>query len=60
MGVVHTGADFRIGGGDLARPAALLFDADGKLTASALTDNWRERLDGAALLELVGVPPAGE
>lgn len=50
LGVVHAGADFRHGGSDLARPAALFFAADGALRATLLTENWRERLDGEAVL----------
>jgi peroxiredoxin len=52
LGLVHAGADFR-DGTDLARPAILLFGADGTLRDSLLTENWRERQDGEALVRRV-------
>ncbi|MBM4016534.1 MAG: redoxin domain-containing protein [Planctomycetes bacterium] len=51
LGVVHAGADPH-DRSDLARPAALLFGADGALRATRLSGNWRDRQDGDALVAL--------
>lgn len=49
FGLRHVGADW-MRGGDLPRPALLFFDRDGRLGATLLTENWRERLEGDGAL----------
>lgn len=49
LGLRHPGADV-MRGGDLARPALLFFDREGRLGSTWLTENWRERLDGDGAL----------
>lgn len=41
-GVLHPGAS--IDGGDIARPATLVIDADGIVRWRNLTENWRVRV----------------
>jgi peroxiredoxin len=43
FGLRHRGADVAHGG-DISRPAALFFDARGRLRDRFLTDDWRVRL----------------
>jgi peroxiredoxin len=43
--------------GDIARPAVLVFDRDGRVVWRHLTDNWRVRVRPDQLLEvLAGIP----
>ena len=49
LGLRHPGADV-MRGGDLARPALLFFDREGRLGSTWLTENWRERLEGDGAL----------
>ena len=48
-GVLHPGAS--IDGGDIARPATLVIDADGIVRWRNLTENWRVRVRPDSVIE---------
>ena len=48
-GLLHEGAS--IDGGDIARPATLILDADGRVQWRNLTENWRVRVRPEAVIE---------
>jgi len=48
-GVVHAGVG--LGGSDIARPATLILDEDGRVTWRYLTENWRVRVRPDAVIE---------
>ena len=48
-GVRHIGAS--IEGGDIARPAVFILDADGKIAWRMITDNYRIRVRPEAVIE---------
>ena len=48
-GLVHRGAS--IDGSDIARPATLIVDADGRVRWRNLTENWRVRVKPDAVID---------
>jgi hypothetical protein len=50
-GVVHQGGG--IGGTDIARPAAILVDAEGVVVWRNLTENWRVRTRPEHVVEAI-------
>jgi len=50
-GVTHEGGG--MGGGNIARPAAILVDADGTVVWRNLTENWRVRTRPEHVLEAI-------
>lgn len=48
-GLLHPGAS--IDGGDIARPATLVIDADGIVRWRNLTENWRVRVRPDSVIE---------
>jgi len=48
-GLLHPGAS--INGGDIARPATLVVDADGVVRWRNLTENWRVRVQPEPVIE---------
>ncbi len=51
-GLLHPGAS--IDGGDIARPATLILDDDGRVRWRNLTENWRVRVRPDAVIEALG------